>query len=270
MWNGRIPAVKAIGGLVGWCDWPARWTAVSTAAAVDVRRVLGAKGDVAVVPNAVESQWWRDASASAALPPRRPITFVSVMRMVERKRPMALVRTLHRVRAQVPQEIPMRAVLVGDGPLATLVSGELRRRRMSDWVAMTGQVARNEVRDIYARADVYVAPADRESFGIAALEARAAGLAIIAMSKGGVGDFVQDGVEGLLCEDDGALARALSMAATQPRLVEALIAHNRAAAPDVTWDSTLAAYVTCYDDAASLVGAGTKHELSGRSLVSLT
>jgi phosphatidylinositol alpha 1,6-mannosyltransferase len=267
MWNGRVLAVKAIGGLVGWRSWPARWTAVSAAAADDVRRVLGAGAEVAVVPNAVESQWWRDSVAQRVTSPGRPITFVSVMRMVERKRPMALVRALQAARASVPRDVAMRAVLVGDGPLATVVRDELRRRHMSDWVAMTGQLSRDEVRDCYALADVYVAPADRESFGIAALEARAAGLAVIAMSKGGVGDFVRDGVEGLLCEDDAQLVRSLSTAATHPRLVETIVEHNRAVAPSIAWDSTLAGYLACYEQAADLVEPSLPHP-SSRSLVS--
>src|SRR4029079_2116677 len=97
-----------------------------------------------------------------------------------------------------PSAMRLRPSVVAAGPLATIVADELRRRGMSDWVSMTGQIPREQVRDVYARADVYIAPAVRESFGIAALEARAAGLPVIAMRAGGVGDFIADGVEGLL------------------------------------------------------------------------
>jgi glycosyltransferase involved in cell wall biosynthesis len=55
-----------------------------------------------------------------------------------------------------------------------------------DWVTMTGQLSREQIRDIYSAADVYVAPAGRESFGLAVLEARSAGLAVVAMRSGGV------------------------------------------------------------------------------------
>ena len=59
------------------------------------------------------------------------------------------------------------------------------------------------------RAHVFVAPADLESFGIAALEARCAGLPVVAKSSGGVREFVRDGVEGLLCDTDEDMVQAL-------------------------------------------------------------
>ena len=56
---------------------------------------------------------------------------------------------------------------------------------------------------------MFVAPADLESFGIAALEARCAGLPVVAKSSGGVREFVRDEVEGLLCDTDEDMVQAL-------------------------------------------------------------
>jgi glycosyltransferase involved in cell wall biosynthesis len=269
MLNGRGSVVRTVGVVAGWRDWPAAWTAVSTAAAADVEAVLPAGRRVSVVPNAVDSDWWR------ALPRRArrseqsdPVTFASVMRMVERKRPMALVRCLQRARRLAPAEVPMRAVLVGDGPLATIVADELRRRGMSGWVSMTGQIPRERVRDVYAYADVYVAPAQLESFGIAALEARAAGLPVIAMRAGGVGDFITDGVEGLLCADDADLSRAIATMAARPDTVAAMQAHNRAVAPRVSWDDTLGALAHAYAEATALASTRSREAARGPLVMS--
>jgi glycosyltransferase involved in cell wall biosynthesis len=269
MWSGRTPVIRAVGGLVGWRTWPARWTAVGSAAALDVRRLLDPKRDVAVVPNAVDTQWWRAAIAQARSLPDRPLTFVSVMRMVERKRPLALVRALHRARLQLPSDTPVRAILVGGGPLSARVADDIARRGMSSWVSMTGQVTREQVRGIYARSDVYVAPADRESFGIAALEARAAGLALVAMRKGGVSDFIDDGVEGFLCADDAAMAHALATLASQPQTLAAMRAHNAAVVPQITWEATLAAYSQCYAESGAMLANRSREVLRDRSLASL-
>jgi glycosyltransferase involved in cell wall biosynthesis len=256
MWNGRKTLVRTVGGLVGWDAWPAVWTSVSAAASADVEEALSGRR-VAVVPNAVDSQWWGSVATRLGSRARdkRPITFVSVMRMVERKRPLALVRCLQRARQVTPADIPMRAVLVGDGPLASIVDDELRRRHMAGWVSMTGEIPRERVRDVYADADVYVAPATRESFGIAALEARAVGLAVVAMRSGGVGDFIADGVEGVLCVDDADLADAIATMAARPGIVDAMREHNRAVAPRVSWDDTLASFARCYERAARLCDA---------------
>jgi glycosyltransferase involved in cell wall biosynthesis len=266
IWDGRLPVVKTVGGIVGWRDWPARWAAVSAAVAADLGGALGSHADIAVVPNAVESEWWRRAAAQRWDASGRPTTFVSVLRMVERKRPLALVRALHQARKRVRSETPMRAILVGDGPLATIVADELRHRRMSDWVTMTGQLGREQIRDIYAGADVYVAPADRESFGIAALEARAAGLAVIAMRKGGVGDFVADGVEGTLCADDAELSRALATMAARPAVAATMKAHNSVVPPRISWEGTLAAYTRCYAEAASIQAVAVRRSPADASM----
>jgi glycosyltransferase involved in cell wall biosynthesis len=269
MWNGRTPVVRMVGAAAGWTDWPAVWTAVSSAASAEVEALMPSGRQVVVVPNAVDSDWWGGVAAPSrrhAAPRPPPITFVSVMRMVERKRPLALVRCLRQARRLTPPDVPMRAVLVGDGPLASIVSDELRRKDMAGWVAMTGEVPRERVRDVYRDADVFVAPADRESFGIAALEARAAGLTVIAMRSGGVGDFIADGVEGVLCADDVGLAHAMATMATRPAMVETMCAHNRAVGPRVSWDGTLAAFMRCYERAREMREAA-RRESDGRGAV---
>ncbi len=59
------------------------------------------------------------------------------------------------------------------------------------------------------RSDLFVAPAFLESFGIAALEARCAGLPVLAMRGTGITEFVADRREGLLADGDAAMAAAL-------------------------------------------------------------
>jgi glycosyltransferase involved in cell wall biosynthesis len=52
---------------------------------------------------------------------------------------------------------------------------EIDRSGLGETVTLLGGLSREQVRSLYLQADVYVAPAYQESFGIAALEARAAG-----------------------------------------------------------------------------------------------
>ena len=75
-------------------------------------------------------------------------------------------------------------------------------------VELPGRMDRSGIRELYRRADVYIAPATLESFGIAALEARCAGLPVLARRRTGIADFIADGVEGLLAGNDRALAGA--------------------------------------------------------------
>ena len=106
---------------------------------------------------------------------------------------------------------------------------------MTSWVSLPGRVPRTSVRDRYATADVYISPARLESFGIAALEARTSGLPVVARSGSGVGEFVIDGVNGFLAEDDESMAAALARLASDDGLRDRMRAHNLDQAPAQDW-----------------------------------
>jgi glycosyltransferase involved in cell wall biosynthesis len=85
---------------------------------------------------------------------------------------------------------------------------------MNDWVTLTGQLTRPQIATKFAAADLYIAPATLESFGIAALEARAAGLPVLGRCCTGLSDFVVDGVNGRLVDGDRQMADAIVTMAT--------------------------------------------------------
>jgi glycosyltransferase involved in cell wall biosynthesis len=80
---------------------------------------------------------------------------------------------------------------------------------MSDWVEITGHLPRHEVAAHLRAADVFIAPASLESFGIAALEAHAAGLIVIGRNGTGLIDYVQDGHDGRLVDGDREMVDAI-------------------------------------------------------------
>jgi glycosyltransferase involved in cell wall biosynthesis len=248
MWNGREKWVRLTSALASWKKTPMHWTAVSKVAASDMHAVLGHDVRIDVVPNAVDVDWWH---------PRVPqietgeVTFVSVMRMAGRKRPLELLDTLETARARIPAEIAVRAVLVGDGPLSKRLAAEVAKRGLGGWVTLAGRLSRAEIRELYRRADVYIAPAHQESFGIAALEARAAGLAVVAMRSGGVGEFIGDGLEGVLCHNDFEMTTALINLATDASLRRAMVKYNREVPPRQDWPNTLTEFGKSYVSAGA-------------------
>ena len=148
----------------------ARWTAVSEVVADVLRRSLPDRV-IDVLHNGADPRDWRRPAR-----PQHPLTIVSTMRLTRRKRPLALLRTLARVRELVPPEVDIRAVVVGSGNQATTVATHARQHGLAGWVELPGSMTRFEIQQLYAGADVYLAPAELESFGVAALEARCAGL----------------------------------------------------------------------------------------------
>src|SRR5690242_5504493 len=196
MWHDIVPLVRRFARWSDAATWPVQWAAVSSAAATAVRDALDG-APVAVLPNAIDpTAWLLPAGPPGAAAPGRPgaTTIISVMRMVRRKRPRALLRTLLALRASHPGKF--RAVLVGDGPLLPGLRREIAAASAAGDIHLTGALDRTAIRSMLSTADLYVAPAPRESFGIAALEARSAGLPVVARAGSGVADFIRHGVEG--------------------------------------------------------------------------
>lgn len=250
MWGSAWPLVRAVAGVRGWLSAPIQWAAVSEAAAGPVRRALPGRS-VIVLPNAVDVGAWAPQSRP---PSPGAVTIVSVMRMTHRKRPLALVEALHRLRGELPSGVPVRAVLVGDGPQRPAVLRAVARHGLDAWVSVPGAMDHAAIKDLYRSAHVFVAPATLESFGIAALEARASGLAVVTRSGTGVSDFVLHGQEGLVAQSDGELADGLLRLCTDPRLLDTVRRHNATHPPSFDWSDVLWRNTYGYELAAGLVG----------------
>jgi glycosyltransferase involved in cell wall biosynthesis len=249
--TGWTSAYRALASVSRARTWPVTWTAVSGAAAASLQAVLGSDVPVQVVHNAVDASSW----AVARREPRAGLLRIaSVGRLAARKRPLPLVRILARARSLTPGDVGLTAVLAGDGPQrAAVVRGA--RRRDVPWLDLPGTLTPDEIRSLHASSDLYIAPARRESFGIAALEAHCAGLPVLGFRGTGLADFVDDGRTGLLVADDEAMAQAIAQLARQPQLL-ARLAGGVGSVPDhVTWESVMASWQALYrqPDAAAQV-----------------
>jgi glycosyltransferase involved in cell wall biosynthesis len=229
------------------------WTAVSEAAAGPLREALG-DVQVSVLRNGIEPGAWREPPAPHH---GRPLTVVSVMRLSRRKRPVPLIGILADIRRRVPPSQPLRAVLVGAGPQARAVLTATRRRGVSDWVELAGELPHSQIQHLLADADLFLSPSRMESFGLAALEARCAGVPVVAMSRGGAGEFVRDGVEGFLVEDDAEMARTSARVLRTPDLLHAMQEHNRTTTPSMTWTAVLAQNLAAYQAAGAIEPSAT-------------
>ena len=171
------------------------------------------------------------------------------MRLVSRKRPLAMLRVLEQARAVLDPAVALRATIVGEGPQRRVMEHRLRARGLT-WVQMPGRVDKGELRALHQGADVYLSAAQLEAFGIAALEAQAAGLPIVARRGTGTDDFVKDGVSGLLADSDAALAGALAHLAGELALRERMRAHLLASRPAQDWPGVITSTLGEYRRAA--------------------
>jgi glycosyltransferase involved in cell wall biosynthesis len=148
----------------------------------------------------------------------------------------------------------MRVTVAGEGPALPLMRAYLRRHGMTAWVQLAGRLDRTAVRDLLASADIFVNPTLRESFGIATLEARTAGVPVIARTGNGVAEFVRHGVEGLLCSSRAEFVAAVAQLVRDADRRERIARHNRTSeAVECGWPAVTAAFAHCYDRARALV-----------------
>jgi glycosyltransferase involved in cell wall biosynthesis len=206
---------------------------VSESAAEAVRRAAAHPLQVDVVPNGIDPAAWTRVERVAQ--PGR-LRVISVMRLAPRKRPLALLRVLRAAAAAMPAGVKLEAVVVGDGPQAGAMRRFLRRHDLEDLVTLTGHQPRPEIARRLADADVFLAPATLESFGIAALEAAAAGVPVLGRRRTGLADFVSDGAGGLLVDSDDQLAQALVAIAAGRRDLGPV---RRSAVEPMSWPSVV-------------------------------
>lgn len=233
-----------------WRGSAVEWTAVSEAAAQPLARALGNGRHVRVLGNGIDTSGW-------TCPPRAVnrdrIVVATVGRLARRKRPAALVKMMRAVRSALPAHIDVQTVLVGDGPLRPSLHALLERYRMQDWMTVLGPADPPRIRRILGAADLYVAPARLESFGIAALEARSAGLPVIARSGSGIAEFITHGADGMFGRDDDEMAEHIVRFAADPAFREALTRTSALRPPPFDWSDVLPRTYTAYARAAERV-----------------
>jgi glycosyltransferase involved in cell wall biosynthesis len=212
LWRYYTPLYTGFDYTLNWSRWPVKWSAVSQVAADAVRNAAHRPLDVAVLPNGIDLDLWTPAPRQSEPDHLR---ILAVMRLAVRKRPLPLLRILQRVREAVPPHIRVSATILGEGPSRPKMEQFLDRHGMRDWVSLPGHLPRAEVKQAMASSDVFVAPATLESFGIAALEAHAAGLPVVGRRGTGLSDFIRDGEGGVLVGSDRELAGVLTRMATE-------------------------------------------------------
>src|SRR6185369_2023745 len=95
----------------------------------------------------------------------------------------------------------------GDGS-SEAVRRVVQKENLSDHLEITGFVRRSEIAHWFSRSDVYLNTTNVESFGIAVMEAAAAGLCIVTTNVGELGCLWRDGEDALLVPPNDAEAMA--------------------------------------------------------------
>jgi N-acetyl-alpha-D-glucosaminyl L-malate synthase BshA len=113
-------------------------------------------------------------------------------------RPVKRVSDVVEIFALVREKIRAKLVLIGDGPDRGAVEYIVRKKKLASHVHFLGK--QDRVYQQLSQADLFLLPSDLESFGLAALEAMACEVPVVASNVGGVPEVIEHGVDGYLHE----------------------------------------------------------------------
>ncbi|PQJ23375.1 N-acetyl-alpha-D-glucosaminyl L-malate synthase BshA [Tenacibaculum sp. SG-28] len=171
-------------------------TAVSNSLKNDTMRLFNITKEIKVVYNFIDGSKYdiidkQECKRSAlAYETEKIVTHISNFRPV--KRTKDVVEIFYRVQKQIPSKL----LMVGDGPDRFKAENLVKKLGIEDKVMFLGNSS--DVARILCLSDLFLLPSETESFGLAALEAMAAGNAIISTNAGGLPEVNVDGQTGYL------------------------------------------------------------------------
>lgn len=171
-------------------------TAVSRSLRADTIAAFGTAREIHVIPNFLDCGVYRRRAVPAFAARLRGdgddriVVHASNFRPV--KQVAAVVEVFRRIRARVPA----RLVLIGDGPDRPAVQRQVADAGLQGLVEFAGE--QHDLVPWLSAADLFLLPSQQESFGLAALEAMACEVPVVASRVGGLPEVIDDGEEGFL------------------------------------------------------------------------
>jgi L-malate glycosyltransferase len=190
-------------------------TAVSRSLRADTINALGVTRDIDVIPNFLDCDEYRrkpDPALRARLCP--PDRYDALVIHISNFRPVKRVDVALEVFRRIRRQVRARFLLVGDGPVRA------DAERLAADCAPDGDVLflgeQEDAVALLSISDLFLLPSSQESFGLAALEAMACGVPVVASGVGGLPEIIEDGVTGFVCapdDVDGMAARGVALLA---------------------------------------------------------
>ncbi|MDX6747284.1 N-acetyl-alpha-D-glucosaminyl L-malate synthase BshA [Polaribacter sp. PL03] len=173
-------------------------TSVSNNLKETTNKLFNITKDIKVIYNFIDVEKYDNAHKeeckriALAQPNERIFTHVSNFRPVKR------VEDVVRVFGEVRKKIAAKLLMIGEGPERAKAEKLVKELKLTEDVFFLGNST--EVAKILCYTDVFLLPSQTESFGLAALEAMAAGTAVISTNTGGLPEVNIHGETGFLSD----------------------------------------------------------------------
>ena len=172
-------------------------TAVSRSLKDDTVRSLGVRRDIQVIPNFLDCDEYRRQPNPSIRDNWCGSSWRSLVLHISNFRPVKQVGQVLDVFARIRSRIPAKLVLIGDGPDRSALEHRAAAEGFGDSVEFVGEQL--DLVSWLSAADLLLLPSAQESFGMAALEAMACEVPVVASRVGGLPELIEDGVTGFLC-----------------------------------------------------------------------
>lgn len=151
--------------------------------------------DIDVIPNFIDLEKFKKQKKDhfkKAICPNGEALIVHTSNFRKVKRIGDVIRIFHNIH----KEIPSKLLMIGDGPERTPAEDECRELGIHDAVRFLGKL--EAVEEVLSVADLFLMPSEKESFGLAALEAMACEVPVISSDTGGLPELNIQGVTGFM------------------------------------------------------------------------
>jgi L-malate glycosyltransferase len=172
-------------------------TAVSEDLKKDTFEHFDIKTHIEVIPNFIDLERFKKQKKEhfkLAICPHGEKLLVHTSNFRKVKRVEDVIRVFYQVR----KSIPAKLLLVGDGPERDKMERLCRDLGTCDDIRFLGKL--EAVEEVLSVADLFIMPSEKESFGLAALEAMACEVPILSSNAGGIPELNVDGVTGYVCD----------------------------------------------------------------------
>jgi N-acetyl-alpha-D-glucosaminyl L-malate synthase BshA len=172
-------------------------TAVSQSLKNDTYKLFGINQEIEVIPNFLNAEHESiesspDLRREYATDQERIIIHMSNFRPVKR------ILDIIEVFARVQPVVASKLILLGDGPERSRAEQKCRELNIAEHVTFVGNL--KQPQELLGIGDLFILPSESESFGLAALEAMAAGLPVISTNTGGLPEVNRHGVTGMMSD----------------------------------------------------------------------
>ncbi len=151
--------------------------------------------DIEVIPNFIDLEKFKKQKKDhfkKAICPHGESLIVHTSNFRKVKRVSDVIHVFNNIH----KEIPSKLLLIGDGPERTMAETMTRDLAISDAVRFLGK--QEAVEEVLSVADLFLMPSEKESFGLAALEAMACEVPVISTNTGGIPELQVQGVTGFM------------------------------------------------------------------------